>query len=88
MTSANRKVKDPGAMSGDRFCRFFQNEPGGTKYIIDFSYTAQQNSPLTKRFLRQSILGQQECRCGVEYQHSNSGGVDYIVGGAEVDIVS
>ena len=48
-----------------------------------------QNSPLTKRVLRQSIfLGQQECRCGIEYQHSNSGGVDYIVGGAEVDIVS
>ena len=79
-------------MSGDRNCgsdSSFQNGPGaGTKYIIDFSYTAQQNSPLTKRFLRQSILGQQECRCGVEYQHSNSGGVDYIVGGAEVDIVS
>ena len=88
MTSANRKVKDPGAMSGDRNCgadSSFQNEPGGTKYIIDFH---MQNIPLTKRLLRQSILGQQECRCGVEYQHSNSGGVDYIVGGAEVDIVS
>ena len=47
-----------------------------------------QNSSLTKLFLRQSILGQQECRCGVEYQQSNSGGLDYIVGGAEVDIVS
>ena len=47
-----------------------------------------QNSPLTKWFLRQSILGQQECRCGVEYQHSNTRGEDYIVGGAEVHIVS
>ena len=45
MTSANRKVKDPGAMSGDKNCgsdSSFQNGPGAsTKYIIDFSFTEQ-----------------------------------------------
>ena len=35
-----------------------------------------------------SILGQQDCRCGVEYKPTNSGGIDYIVGGSEINIVS
>ena len=40
-------------MSGDRFCGFFQNEPGGTKYIIDFSYAEQ---PFDKAVLKAIIF--------------------------------
>ena len=29
-----------------------------------------------------------DCRCGVEYKPPNSGGLDYIQGGAEINIVS
>ena len=36
----------------------------------------------------QSILGQKQCRCGVEYKPPNSGGADYIRGGAAIDTVS
>ena len=36
----------------------------------------------------QSILGQKQCRCGVEYKPPNSGGADYIRGGAAMDTVS
>ena len=29
-----------------------------------------------------------DCRCGVEFRPPNSGGLDYIQGGAEINIVS
>ena len=60
-------------------------------YILHFTWIFTQKNVVVETgfmILVASTLGQQDCRCGVEYKPTNSGGIDYIVGGSEINIVS